>query len=72
MPVDPRVHSAQGRLANACRRKDRTPESVAAARTALNEAKVQAWVEQTLATAPPNLSPETEARLARLLTGADQ
>jgi hypothetical protein len=69
MPVDPRVHSAQGRLASAYRRSQRDPAEVAVARTALNEAKIQAWVEQTLATAPPHLSPATEAQLARLLPG---
>jgi len=45
-----------------------TPEQIAEARTALNEAKVRAWVERTLADAPPHLSKETAATLNRLLT----
>jgi hypothetical protein len=44
-----------------------TAEEAAAARTELNEAKVRAWVEKYLATAPPHLTPATEARLTRLL-----
>jgi hypothetical protein len=45
-----------------------TPEQIAKARTDLNEARVQAWLEKTLAEAPPHLTPSTQAKLARLLT----
>ncbi len=44
-----------------------TPEQVTAARTDLNEAKIRAWVEDTLEDAPPHITPSTQATLARLL-----
>lgn len=69
MPANPDVERAKIRLARATRFKDRDPDEVAAARTAYNEARVTAWVAETLRTAPPHLTPETEARLARLLAG---
>jgi hypothetical protein len=45
-----------------------TPDQIVKARTALNEAKIRAWVQRTLASAPPNLSKKTVATLNRLLT----
>jgi hypothetical protein len=70
MPHDVRVQRALSRVARATRHPDNIdPDEVAAARTALNEAKVQAWVERTLADAPPHLTPQTKAKLARLLAG---
>jgi hypothetical protein len=44
-----------------------TPDQIAKARTAFEEAKVRAWTERTLALAP-NLSKRTVATLNRLLT----
>jgi hypothetical protein len=66
---DRRVALAGAALARAVRYQ---PEQIDAARTALNEAKVQAWVDKTLAEAPPHLTPETTRRLRRLLQGGGQ
>jgi hypothetical protein len=43
-----------------------TPADVSATRTALAEAKIEAFIEKTLATAP-DLRDDQRARLARLL-----
>ena len=48
-----------------------TPEEIAEARTALNEAKIRAWVGKTLAEAPSHIRAETKATLARLIAAQD-
>lgn len=54
--------------ARACQTED--PAKIRPARAVLVEAKIQAFIEKTLADAPP-LSAESRARLARLLTGGE-
>ncbi len=56
------LNQAGAAYARACNHG--TGEQIAAARTALNEAKIRAWVEKTLASAPPHLTPKTKATLA--------
>ena len=70
MPQDPATMRAGAAYARARRTGD--PATIAKTRTALNEAKVQAWVERTLAEAPPHLTEATRSRLARLLAGGDR
>lgn len=68
MPQSHAVMAASAAHARATRTGD--PDQISAARTALNEIKIQEWVRKTLADAPPNLAPSTRASLARLLTGS--
>lgn len=53
-------------LANAHQGKSPDPEKIAKARADLAAAKIKAYIENTLAAAPP-ISDEQRARLARLL-----
>jgi len=55
--------------ARACQTND--PEKIAEARGDLNAAKIQAFIEKTLADAPP-LTAEQRKRLARLLSGGQR
>ena len=71
MPAKMRKTSTRSRVASASYARAvrlGTPADQSAARSALNEAKVQEWIENTLAEAPPHLSDQTIAQLSRLLT----
>ena len=54
-------------VANAHQGESPDPEKIAAARANLAAAKIKAYIENTLAAAPP-ISDEARARLVRLLT----
>lgn len=58
--------AARGRLGQAVRRRPDDQDAIAEARRELAAAKLEDFIEQTLATAPP-LSDERRRRLAALL-----
>lgn len=63
--MNPTLSRAVIDYARACQTED--PERIAAARGDLTAAKIQAFIEKTLADAPP-LTDEQRQRIARLLT----
>ena len=66
--IDPDVAKQRSRVALAGRRKD--PEALAHARLALAEAKLAAYITETVNAAPAPLSSEQRARLTLLLRPA--
>jgi hypothetical protein len=63
---NPEIARAVIAVANAHQGKSPDPEKIAKARADLAAAKIKAYIEKTLAAAPP-ISDEQRARLARLL-----
>lgn len=63
---NPDIARAVIAVANAHQGKSPDPEKIAAARADLAAAKIRAYIENTLAAAPP-ISDAQRARLARLL-----
>ena len=68
---NPEIARAVIAVANAHQGKSPDPEKIAKARADLAAAKIKAYIENTLAAAPP-ISDEARRRLARLLVVGDE